>query len=755
MAGPVTIPAVKARIGRFAGLHPLFAVACVAVCAVIGADWHWLVGVLLAIGGGWIGWISGPPRARGVAWLICGLLAVLVFCLRAGSQRKAERDLVDTGGRYEAVVLADPKGSPGRWSAPVRISSGPWKGTKIQWDGSGELPVAGSRVSGGGNFIRLREPRNPEEFDEASWMRRKGVAAVFRARDNKVHTGSLATAGAMVRKGFRAAVTEGLEEDSRQAKVIRAIVIGESPADADELVAAFRNSGTLHIFSVSGMHVAMVGGIAWLVLRGLRVSRRSAVLWILPLVFGYSWITGNSAPAVRSAWMMAVFLLAFSFRRRPDLLNSLGAVLLAAVLWDGNLLFQPGVQMSYGVVAAMAVGAAWASRWFAWMAVKDEYLPESLVTGWSARWLRARRWLATTLGVSTAAWIGSTPLTVWHFGLVTPVALIGTMALGPPVTLMLAAALLSSLLHPLTPGAAAWVNQANGKVADLCVIMARGLSAIPGAYFTTKTSSEPMLIVYDLDYGSAAACFSGGGDGAVLLDCGDPRSFRFRVARSLRGMGIEPDSVVISQPDGGRLGGGSDVWEAFPIQQVWLPVERARSPAFREWVRDGPAAGIRILKAGQTGRLPFPDGAELEILHVPDANAQNARSENRAAVFRLHWRGWKILLTGDAGLMAENKMLESGKDLSADLVIAGRHSSDPTLGGRFLDAVRPQAIIASHSDFPSAERLDPRQVAFWESRGIAVLNQRNTGGITIRVDEDGALLLEGYVDGSLLRLSPR
>ncbi|RYD38689.1 MAG: hypothetical protein EOP87_01140 [Verrucomicrobiaceae bacterium] len=587
-------------------------------------------------------------------------------------------------------------------------------------------------------------------------MRRNGCAERewpgFSARGNSVRTGWLAASGAAVRTGFRTAVTEGLEEDSRQAKVIRAIVIGESPADADELVAAFRNSGTLHIFSVSGMHVAMVGGIAWFVLRQLRVSRRRAVLLILPLVFAYSWITGNSPPAVRSAWMMAVFLLAFSFRRQPDLLNALGAVLLAAMLWDGNLLFQPGVQMSYGVVAAIAVGTAWASRWFAWMAEKEEYLPDSLITGWQARWLLWRKRLATSLGVSTAAWIGSTPLTIWHFGLVTPVALVGTLVLGLPVTLMLAAALFSAVLHPLTPRAAGWLNVANGKVADVCVVLAQGLSAIPGSHFTTKRSGEPMLMIYDLEYGSAAACFSGGREGAVLVDCGDPRAFRFRVARSLRGMGIEPDSVVISQPDGGHLGGASDVWEAFPIRQAWLPVEKARSPVFREWLRDGPAAGVKILRAGEVDGLPFPDGARLEVLHVPDPAAQNARASNRVAVFRLHWRGWRLLLTGDAGMMAESRMLESGGDLSADVIITGRHPSDPTLGAAFLDAVRPQAIIASHSDFPGTERLDPRQVAFWESRGIAVVNQGKAGGVTIRIDGNGDLLIAGYVDGSVVRL---
>ena len=92
-------------------------------------------------------------------------------------------------------------------------------------------------------------------------------------------------------------------------------MIGEQPPDADALISEFRNSGTLQVFSVSGLHVAMVGSIGWLILGWLGVPRRWAVVILLPLVFGYSWITGNSAPAVRSAWMAAVFLGAFVFRK--------------------------------------------------------------------------------------------------------------------------------------------------------------------------------------------------------------------------------------------------------------------------------------------------------------------------------------------------------------------------------------------------------------------------------------------------------
>ena len=259
-------------------------------------------------------------------------MAVAGYTLRSREQAAAELELVGKHGiGVRAKVLKDARGDR-HWAAPAVLLGGGRDGEKVWWQGRGEAPVAGALLMADGDFLALPVPRNPGEFDRAAWLRSQGISAVFLAGklDTKVSTGRWPMLGARIRSGFRERVTAGLGEDSREAQVIRAVVIGEPPPDADALIAAFRNSGTLHAFSVSGLHVAMVGAIGWFLLARLGVPRRWAVLALLPLIFGYSWITGNSAPAVRSAWMAAVFLGAFVFRRRPDLLNALGGAARAA-----------------------------------------------------------------------------------------------------------------------------------------------------------------------------------------------------------------------------------------------------------------------------------------------------------------------------------------------------------------------------------------------------------------------------------------
>ncbi len=735
----------------------MLAAALVIAGCIALADRSLTAGCLAAGGLGGLGAWFGNWR-RGLAWALCGLLALGIFSWRNHRRDAAAAGLLEpVGGWVEGRALKDGKGERGSWVAPVRLRGGRYDGTQVWWEGRGESPVAGSLVRARGNFRPLPIPRNPGEFDQGAWLRRLGVAAVFRSSwsNGQVETSQLAAWGAQVRLGFRNAVTAGLAEDSQAAIVIRAVVIGDVQPDADELIADFRNSGTLHIFSVSGTHVAMVASILWVLLRVAGVPRRWAILALLPAIFGYTWISGNSPPALRSAWMASVFLGAFVFRRRPDLLNSLGLVLFIMLMWDGNLLFQPGVQLSYGVVVAIALGTDWASRAFAWLAQSPLYQPTTLLTRFQNLWLKSRRYLAQSLTVSLAALVGSTPLTIYHFGLVTPIALLANLVLMPLVFVLLAVAMLAAALYPISPKAACLVNRANAVVANACASSAAIMAAIPGGHFNVRHSKQPFLLVYALDRGAAAACFATSDSGAVLLDCGDPFGFKRRLLPSLRQLGVAPDSVVLSHPDGRHLGGGAQVWAAFPIRQVLLPVGRARSPAYQAWLNDAPKDGIHTLQAAATAALPLPDGATLEILYAPDPASTVTRADERVAIYRLHWHGWKILFTSDAGMGTETKMLAQGGDLSADVIIAGRHQSDLSLSDAFLENVHPAAIIASNAEFPIEERLPPQQAAFWRASGIHVFDQEASGAVTLTVDAAGDLLLDGFIDHSSLRLKHR
>lgn len=733
----------------------MFVLAVAVVIAV------WLEGV--AAGWGWVGALGlglGLMVVAGwrvaVVGMAVAMAAVGSYSWRISSQVQGERVFAGLGVmKVEGRLLGEALGDDGAWRGVVRISKGTGNGAKVWWQGGGKMPVAGSRLRAFGEFKGLDEDRNPGMTSRAERLRSRGVVAVFRASEMRAESaaGWLARNLGKLRQGFREGITFGLEEDGVAARVIRAVVLGERSHEAVELVGAFRYSGTLHVFTVSGLHVAMVAGMAWFVLRWAGVERKAAIIFIVPLMFGYAWLAGNGPAALRAAWMGTLFLAAFGLMRRPDLLNSLGVVLLCNLLWDGRMLSMPGVQLSYGVVAAIGLGAGWGRKCFGWISREERYLPMSEYSEWQRGWLSFRRKLADSLAVSTAAWVGSTPLTMLHFGLITPVSIVATVALVPQVFVILGVALIAALVHPVAPGAAAFLNKGNGHVATFCADSAGFFARLPGAWFTTRSPGVDTLVIYDLDYGGGAACFSSARGRGILIDGGGRGAFKWQVAPSLKRLGIEPDSVIFTHADAGHVVAADELMEIFPIKQVAHGLEKTSSPAMRSWL--GGEHGARMVKLRRGDRLEFSESAWAEVLLSPLEETAGSLADDQVLVFRLHWDGWKILWMSDAGRMSEDLLIESGVDLKADVIVAGCHASDIHLTEPFISAVNPQLMVVGRDSDAEYVWARPRQMEIWGHHGVAVIDQGESGGITVTVDGDGRLVFDGFADGRKTLLERR
>jgi len=249
-----------------------------------------------------------------------------------------------------------------------------------------------------------------------------------------------------------------------------------------------------------------------------------------------------------------------------------------------------------------------------------------------------------------------------------------------------------------------------------------------------------------------AAVLRPGGRRAVLFDTGDGVTFERVVLPALREQATKVSDLLLSHPDSGHIGGSTVALDALRPQRVWLPVERARSPTYRAFLAAAPRDGrvVRVLEGG--GSFECGPTARWEVVRVADQAAWDAVADDRCAVMRLHWCGWRILFTSDAGFATEKALLEQGADVSADVWVTGRHRTDPGFTAEFLAAVAPRLVVASHAEFPPEERLP----ADWRARlgacGIAWFHQGDSGAVTIRA-EQGHLSAQGFVDGKRVDLT--
>src|SRR5436309_15327137 len=114
-------------------------------------------------------------------------------------------------------------------------------------------------------------------------------------------------------------------------------------------------SWSMHIFAISGLHIALLAGVLVELLRVLQIPRGLCGWLVIPLIWFYTAATGWQPSAVRSTIMMSVIIVGWALKRPSNLLNSLAAAGFILLLWDPQQLFQASFQLSFFVVLSIAL----------------------------------------------------------------------------------------------------------------------------------------------------------------------------------------------------------------------------------------------------------------------------------------------------------------------------------------------------------------------------------------------------------------
>lgn len=239
------------------------------------------------------------------------------------------------------------------------------------------------------------------------------------------------------------------------AGLLRAMMLGETHELSEEQHALFMQSGTMHLFAISGLNIGVIAGSLQALLLLLRLPAVARFAAGVVLLWLFVDITGASPSAVR-AFVMAVFLqAAFVLRRPANPLAALVASALVVLLVTPLQMFSASFLMSYAIVVALLVlglplGEAWLERWQPWR----DLPPVTWNVGQRAvAW--AWRGTATSLAIGVATTLVSLLTGVQFFRLLTPGALVANLLLIPAAMLATLggfAALLCGLAG-FTPGA--------------------------------------------------------------------------------------------------------------------------------------------------------------------------------------------------------------------------------------------------------------------------------------------------------------
>ena len=300
----------------------------------------------------------------------------------------------------------------------------------------------------------------------------------------------------------RHTLARGFSERDPAIQLLWAMMLGWKPGLSPEMQEPFLRSGTIHVFAISGLHIALLAGIF---IEGLRLTglpRRWAGGIALPWVWVYTAITGWQASAIRSAVMWSLIALGWGLRRPGNLLNSLALAAFLLLAWDPQQLFLPGFQLSFVVVASLALLARpLTDRGLALtvaMSPSDPLLAPVARPRWHGWIERGRHHLVSSLAVSLASWIGSMPLVAFYFHYFNPVSLLANLVVVPLSTLALSSSVASLATGGWFPAACELFNHSSWFLMHLMVGASELAAALPGGCLHVAAPGACALGLYGL-----------------------------------------------------------------------------------------------------------------------------------------------------------------------------------------------------------------------------------------------------------------
>ena len=477
--------------------QPLTGTAISALCGILLAEFFELPSALL-----WpaIAFAAIVGLARPTAGLIHLLVAAAFFALHLVQLHDAPGKKLSAhlGERARAVsvtgtVVSQPKVAPNDFTTfLLQLYSIELDGhrqscaatLRARWKGSPEL---GDEIRLTGIAEPISPPRNPGVFDLRAYLARQdvfdGIFARYPENGTILHVSRgnpIMRAAARARAWMRTTITRGLEDSPDVTALINGMTLGlrhEAPNDIED---PFQQTGTLHLFAVSGLNVAIIAQLLWTLASLLRLPRRAAAALIIPCLFFYSAITGLQVSSLRAATMAAFLLGGIFFNRPVPALNSLAGAALLILAFDTNQLFASGFQLSFAVVGAILV---WQNRIFHLLlrpAETDPFLPRSLISHSRRFFERSYRLVAGGVSVSAAAWAGSLLLIIWYFYLITPISLLANLTVVPVAFCVLAVGLMSLVAATLLPTLSLVFNNANWSLAKVILGLVQVFAQLPG-----------------------------------------------------------------------------------------------------------------------------------------------------------------------------------------------------------------------------------------------------------------------------------
>ncbi len=618
------------------------------------------------------------------------------------------------------------------------------------------LPRPGQHWRVEAQVERARGHANPFVFDYERWLVRHRIA----------FTGYV-TAGALARDtrdpvdDWRMRLRERVQaRQLAHGGAILALATGDTALVSPETWRLLRETGTVHLLVISGLHVGMFAVLGMAagnaLARLLPVTRRfraRAVGGVVAAaaVVGYATAAGWTLPVTRAVLMAVAGILAATAGRRARVSDAFALALAGLLALDPLAVLDTGFWLSFGAVGVL----------LAWFAPRTPPRPAASPGGPVRRAAAgARRRAGELLAAQAVVAVGFAPLLGGFVGHVHALAPIVNLVLIPLVaTVGAPVSVLGGLLLAVFPDQAGPLLAVADRTLGLAMLVIRSATAVEGIPAGVGTVAVPgaaaLALAFLLPWSRLAHAVVAVGALAVLTRVESLAGSGFEVMVLDVGQGtaavVRTRSQVLLYDAGPRYPSGFDIGEAIVAPYL----RRAHGGRVTEFVLShadidhvGGALAVRRLATvrGTSIGEPVPgivgrpcragdgwlwDGVRFRVLSPEPGYGGNDAS----CVIEVDDGRGVALLAGDVERAAERRMAVR----PATFLLVPHHGSRTSSTRTFVEGVCPRFAVMSAGFRNRFGHPHPEVLERYRSVGAHVLETALLGSIEWRSDAPGVV----------------
>ncbi len=573
--------------------------------------------------------------------------------------------------------------------------------------------------------------------------------------------------------------------------IYQALLIGSARNISPEMIEMFKENGCMHVLSISGLHLSLLGLFAvtvftfllkrsqWLLLHA-HVPTLALVL-TAPLLLLYTFIAGMNIPAFRSLVTALLVLFAVVLRRQRSLIHLIAATALLVLAVSPLALFTASFQLSFAAV--LAINCIYPRLPLVVDRPDAKASPGLIMKGvWT---------LQSMFYVSLAATAGTLPFILYHFNRFSLIGPVMNLIIEPLLCLWaLPCGLLGIPLIWLSPDLAEWIFKFGSTGIWLTVWFAEAMVGFPYASIWTITPTlleiavffiilwillqerrtargvwlalmlavgllgsftfslwipwhRKELIVSYLDVGQGTSTLlqlPGGKN--ILVDGGGSQSEQFNPGANIIGPFLwrqriwRLDDLIITHPHKDHYNGLPFVYARFQPQRLIVNGDNGDEPAYLAFLEKAHAKKTPIICAKAGDKLLQQEGLLLECLGMNGLlqDSSSWSTNHRSLVLRLQFGKRSFLFPGDIGVESEKLLVRNGGGLNSDVLLAPHHGSLTSSSPAFIEAVSPAMIVVSAGTARQDSLPAPAHRRQWGQKGIQVLVTSRQGTVTCCTD---------------------